>query len=132
MPFPLLALAHIALCATLVRGQSSSTASASACASSLAPKNPAPSVASGWRADLVVDGLEGPRGLVFDSEGGLLVVEGGRGVSRIKFGGEACARGEGDRELIIEDESVSFRWYMSIAPPLHCVAALLLRLGSMS
>ncbi|KAF2448014.1 soluble quino protein glucose dehydrogenase [Karstenula rhodostoma CBS 690.94] len=97
----LLALAYIAL-GVAVRAQSS-TASASACASSIAPKNAAPSVASGWRAEVVANGLDGPRAIVFDSEGGLLVVEGKKGISRISFGkGEGgCARGEGDREVVL-------------------------------
>jgi hypothetical protein len=101
----LLALAYIALG---VRAQSS-TADASACASTIAPKNAAPSVASGWRANVVANGFSGPRGIVFDSEGGLLVVEGEKGISRITFNGErgGCVRSEGDSSLIIQDESVS-------------------------
>ncbi|KAF9741032.1 hypothetical protein PMIN06_009574 [Paraphaeosphaeria minitans] len=106
-PSRILALAFVALSATVVRGQSSSTASASACASTIEPKNAAPSVASGWRAEVVTNGLDGPRGIVFDSEGGLLVVEGDKGISRISFEGQGCARGKGDRELIIEDESLN-------------------------
>ena len=89
----------------------SATASASACAT-LSPKNPAPSVASGWRASVVANGLTEPRVMVFDDEGGLLVSESSRGISRIVFEegdgeGEGGCVGVGKAELIIDDEEVS-------------------------
>lgn len=47
--------------------------------------------------------------MVFDGEGGLLVVEQDKGVSRVTFddGEGGCVRGKGDKKVIIEDESVS-------------------------
>ncbi|KAJ4354520.1 uncharacterized protein N0V89_006257 [Didymosphaeria variabile] len=100
----ILVLAYIALG---VRAQST-TASASACASTIAPKNAAPSVASGWRADVVANELTSPRGIIFDSEGGLLFVEQDRGISRVKISGDGgCARKDGNASLIIEDESLN-------------------------
>lgn len=58
---------------------------------------------------VVASGLRDPRGLIFDSEGGLLVVEQGRGVSRLRMtGGEgACVRADGEVQRVIEDEAVS-------------------------
>lgn len=110
----LLALASIALGArtqdlTAVTGTATGTASASACASTIQPKNAAPSVASGWRANVVASQLTKPRGVLFDSEGGLLVVEQDRGISRLTFNQDqgACVRSEGDVALIIKDGSVS-------------------------
>ncbi|KAF1972946.1 soluble quino protein glucose dehydrogenase [Bimuria novae-zelandiae CBS 107.79] len=101
----LLALAYIALG---VQAQTS-TASAAACASTIESQNPAPSVASGWRVDLVANNLTEPRGVIFDSEGGLLVVEQNRGISRITFNEDqgGCVRSEGSAELIIDDASLN-------------------------
>jgi hypothetical protein len=45
---------------------------------------------------------------MFDREGGLLVVEQGHGVSRLRLGGEAsCVGVEGEVQRVVEDESVS-------------------------
>ncbi|KAK3384363.1 hypothetical protein B0T24DRAFT_517524 [Lasiosphaeria ovina] len=45
--------------------------------------NGAPVVATGFSAQLVATGLSGPRGLVLDSKGALLVVEQGKGIKRL-------------------------------------------------
>lgn len=53
---------------------------------------PAPKLADGWEATLVANDLKAPRGIVFDSEGGLLVVDKGVGIIRYEFddGGSGC------------------------------------------
>jgi hypothetical protein len=66
----LLGLASVVLTA---KAQSSSTAAA--CPSSIAPAQGAPSVAPGFRVQVVANNLQDPRSLQFDSAGGLLVVE---------------------------------------------------------
>lgn len=49
---------------------------ASSCSTSLTPTNSIqPSVASGYRAQLIATGLSSPRSIQFDSDGNLLVVE---------------------------------------------------------
>ncbi|KAJ4296663.1 hypothetical protein N0V90_006711 [Kalmusia sp. IMI 367209] len=107
----LLVVAYIALRAQAqgTTASASASASASACASTITPKHAAPSVASGWRADVVANKLNDPRGLLFDDEGGLLVVEQNRGISRITFNKEqdGCVRKDGDAELIINDASLN-------------------------
>lgn len=110
LPF-LLATAYIAVGARAQSAASSGTsasasASASACAT-LSPKNPAPSMASGWRASVVASNLTSPRVVVFDGEGGLLVSESGVGISRITFEGEGECVGAGRRELLLDNEEVS-------------------------
>ncbi|KAF9695746.1 hypothetical protein EKO04_005910 [Ascochyta lentis] len=51
-----------------------STAS-STCSSTIAPRNAAPSVAPGFRVEVVANNLTRPRSIQFDSEGALLIVE---------------------------------------------------------
>lgn len=94
-----------------VRAQTSASApasSATACSSTISPQHAAPSVAAGWRAEVVANNLESPRGIIFDDQGGLLVVEQARGISRLKFNQEpgSCVRIDGDAELIIDDPTV--------------------------
>lgn len=52
-----------------------------ACPASLAPKNGAPIVASGFQARLIANGLSKPRGLAMDSAGHLLAVTNGVGIT---------------------------------------------------
>jgi glucose/arabinose dehydrogenase len=65
-------------------------------------------MAPGFRVQVVANGLRNPRGILFDEEGRLLVVEQGHGVSRLRLGGEGgCVSVQGDVQRVIEDESVS-------------------------
>lgn len=98
----LLDLAYIAAVAYAQR------TTAPACASTIQPQHPAPSLASGWRADVVASNLSRPRTVLFDSEGGLLVVEPLKGISRITLddGAGPCVRSKGEPALVIEDDSV--------------------------
>jgi len=91
-------------------GAQSSSASASACASTIPPRHGQPSVAAGWNVQVVASGLTDPRGMVFDSEGGLLVVQQGRGIARVRFTEDegACVRAEGNVEDVFMDEGVRF------------------------
>ena len=60
-------------------------AAVAACSPTLTASYPAPSVAKGFVAHLVANGLSKPRGLKFDSAGNLLVVESGVGVTALTF-----------------------------------------------
>lgn len=53
--------------------------------SSLAPKNPNPSVAPGYKAQVIANGFTRPRSIIFDKSGNLLVLEGGVGVTALKL-----------------------------------------------
>ncbi|GJC90695.1 cellobiose dehydrogenase [Colletotrichum liriopes] len=88
--------------ATTTASASSSTATSSVIASS-APVLPVPSscsgvnsfrfgyqTASGWKAVKLAGSLTGPRGVAVDSEGNLLVVQSGKGVTVHTFGPNGC------------------------------------------
>ncbi|KAF2638020.1 soluble quino protein glucose dehydrogenase [Massarina eburnea CBS 473.64] len=103
----LLVLQYI-LCEGLVRAQSS-TVSATACASTISPKNAAPSVAAGWQANVVANNLQSPRGMRFDGEGGLLIVQQEKGIVRVRFNSEAgdCVKQEGATEVVIDNPALN-------------------------
>jgi hypothetical protein len=52
----------------------------------------APVLSDGWEATLIANDLTAPRGIVFDTEGGLLVIDKGVGIVRYEFnyGGSGC------------------------------------------
>lgn len=62
------------------------------CTSSLSSSHPAPIVADGWSFSLVATGLTRPRSILFDSNGGLLVVQQGAGIVHLALtdGGDTC------------------------------------------
>jgi glucose/arabinose dehydrogenase len=73
--------------ASIVSAQTSCTSQ-----SSITPKYPEPSVAAGYHANIIANGLSSPRGIVFDSSGNLLVVQAGIGISALTLndGGGSC------------------------------------------
>ncbi|KAJ9133882.1 Soluble quino protein glucose dehydrogenase [Pleurostoma richardsiae] len=71
--------------AAVVVAAACSTCAAASCSNILAPAYSTPSVASGWTAQLVVNGLTKPRSIEFDTKGALLVVDSGVGIRRITF-----------------------------------------------
>jgi glucose/arabinose dehydrogenase len=66
------------------RALAQSTTSSSACPT-FSPTYPAPVVASGWQAQLIVTGLSSPRSMLFDTNGHLLVVQAGQGVINLEL-----------------------------------------------
>ncbi|EMD91386.1 hypothetical protein COCC4DRAFT_161655 [Bipolaris maydis ATCC 48331] len=83
-------------------------AQGTACEKPIAPQNAAPSVALGFRVEVVANGLRDPRSILFDRQGGLLVVEQGYGVSRLSLTGDgACVRVEGPVQNVIENDSLN-------------------------
>lgn len=119
VPTILLAHATVLLSATQNAAAQTSTTASSSCSSTIAPQHAQPSVAPGWQVHVVASGLRDPRGLIFDSEGGLLVVEQGRGVSRLRMTGDegACVRADGEVQRVIEDEAVSGLFFVSSFVP---------------
>lgn len=57
----------------------------SPCPTILNPSYDDPVVGSGWTAQLVVQGLDTPRGIVFDKNGALLIVQQGSGILHLTF-----------------------------------------------
>ena len=66
---------HVFLCFAHVATQAASAPASSSCSAELHPSYPAPSVAPGYKAQLIAQNLTDPRGITFDSQGNLLVVE---------------------------------------------------------
>ncbi|KAF3019699.1 hypothetical protein E8E14_007112 [Neopestalotiopsis sp. 37M] len=77
------ALFHVA--GALLHLSVANAADDGACSNILTPSYSAPVVGSGWTAQLVVTGLTKPRGIVWDSNGHLLVVQQGVGLTGISF-----------------------------------------------
>lgn len=79
------------------------------CSNNLSVTYPAPVAASGWQFRLVANGFTRPRGIAFDSDGGLLVVESGAGVTHLTLDDEGgtCLTVKSKKRLIA-DENVSF------------------------
>ena len=88
---------------SLVRGQSS------ACSTTLTPTNSIqPSVASGYALALVATGLISPRGIEFDTDGNLLVVEAGVGITNLVLqdDGGTCLSVKSSK-MVVANTSVS-------------------------
>ncbi|KAH8727518.1 soluble quino protein glucose/sorbosone dehydrogenase [Phaeosphaeriaceae sp. PMI808] len=86
--------------------QSSSTPVA--CPSSIVPANGAPSVLPGFRVQVVANNLRNPRGIQFDSAGGLLVVEQGHGIIRLPLTGDGtCVRQNGATQKVVDEDDLN-------------------------
>ncbi|KAF2856375.1 soluble quino protein glucose dehydrogenase [Plenodomus tracheiphilus IPT5] len=104
----LLALASSAVLTAKAQTTTSTNTPPRACQSSIAPQHASPSVLAGFRVEVVANGLRDPRGILFDSEGGLLVVEQAHGISRLRLTGDGpCVSVAGDVQRVIEDESLN-------------------------
>lgn len=103
-------LGRIALTALATVPAAYAASSSSACsATALTAIYPAPSVASGYSARLIATGLKSPRGIKFDTQGRLLVVEQELGIQAITFndGGGDCLSVT-SKDAVVNDEDV--RW----------------------
>lgn len=85
-----------------------SSIAAASCSPTLSASHAAPSVADGYVARLVANNLTAPRGIKFDSQGALLVVEQGVGVTALSLvdAGQDCLS-VGSRKMVINDTTVS-------------------------
>lgn len=98
---------HSLLLAVLTLWRSSLVRAQSSCPTILRPSYNAPVVGSGWTAQLVVQNLSDPRGILFDSAGNLLVVEQGKGITRVSFDdrGGTCLVVNGT-QTVVDDTGV--------------------------
>lgn len=89
-------------------GLASLASAQASCSTSVAAKYPAPSVAPGYQARLVASNLTKPRGLTFDSQGHLLVVEQQSGVVALTLhdDGGTCVT-EASRKVVSNDTSLN-------------------------
>jgi glucose/arabinose dehydrogenase len=108
-----MALKHLfGLASVVLTAKAQSSSTAAPCPSSIAPAHGAPSVAPGFRVQVVANNLRDPRSLQFDSAGGLLVVEQGHGISRLTLTGDgACVRQTGATQSVVENDKVSYYKY---------------------
>lgn len=104
-----MALKHLlGLVSVALTAQAQSSSTAAACPSPIAPQHGTPSVAPGFRVQVVANNLRDPRGLQFDSAGGLLVVEQGHGIARIPLSGDgACVKQNGPTTTVVDNNDVS-------------------------
>jgi glucose/arabinose dehydrogenase len=84
------------------------TSQPTACATVLTPAYSAPVAAKGWKAQLIATNLTNPRGIKFDSNGGLLVLEARNGLRHLAFddNGGTCLSVRSSTS-VIEDEEVN-------------------------
>jgi hypothetical protein len=77
---------------------------ASSCSVALTASYPAPSVASSYQAKLVANKLSTPRSIIFDSEGHLLVVQSGHGITSLtlKDDGSGCMSVTSTKDVILD------------------------------
>ena len=101
-------LLAVALLAATTGAQSSSGSPSAACSPTLTAGYAAPSVASGYAARLVATGLTSPRGIKFDTDGNLLVVEEGVGITALRFdeGSGSCVS-LASQDTVVPDESLN-------------------------
>lgn len=86
----------------------SSTSAVGACPTVLTPLYEAPVVGSGWTAQLIVNDVMTPRGIIFDQNDALLVVQQGSGIVRVTFndyGGTCLVVNE--TTTVVENSDVS-------------------------
>lgn len=79
------------------------------CPVNLQSSYPAPVVAAGYSARLIVGGLSSPRGILFDKNKNLLVVEARRGIKHITFSSDdgATCIAVGNTKTLVSDSNVS-------------------------
>lgn len=98
-------LACLAFLAVGINAQSNGTSNSGSCSSELTTNHSAPVVADGYTARLVATNLTSPRGMKFDTEGNLLVVEQEVGIAVLRFeddGGD-CLRMTSKETLVAID-----------------------------
>lgn len=101
-------LVAAAMIAATARAQSDSRSASTACSPTLTAGYAAPSVASGYAVRLIATGLTSPRGIKVDTEGNLLVVEEGVGITalRLNNGSGSCVS-VASQDTVISDESLN-------------------------
>ncbi|KAF2632260.1 soluble quino protein glucose dehydrogenase [Macroventuria anomochaeta] len=103
-----MALRRLTTLFSIAYAASAQSTAPSACSSTIAPQNAAPSVAPGFRVEVVANNLTRPRSIQFDSEGALLVVEQTQGVRRIRLTGNgSCVRQEGGIQNVTDNTNLN-------------------------
>ncbi|KAK3177697.1 hypothetical protein K4F52_009545 [Lecanicillium sp. MT-2017a] len=84
------------------------TATAADCSNNLKVDYPAPVAAKGWTYQLVAQNFTKPRGIAFDKDGGLLVIDSGAGLVHLKLkdDGDTCVSVD-ERKTLLESEDLN-------------------------
>ncbi|KPM37874.1 hypothetical protein AK830_g8709 [Neonectria ditissima] len=87
---------------------STAAAASGSCSNDLTVAYDKPVAADGWSYRLVGDGFERPRGILFDTEGALLVVDSGVGIVHLSLqdDGGTCLQVK-DKKTLVEDEDLN-------------------------
>ncbi|KAK5738728.1 hypothetical protein LTR17_005861 [Elasticomyces elasticus] len=98
----------IGYAAALLAAANAQSSAAASCSPTLSASYAAPSVAEGYIARLVANNLTKPRGIKFDSQGALLVVEQLSGITALTFvdAGQDCLS-VGSRKTVINDTTLN-------------------------
>lgn len=96
--------ALLAIAALSASAQAQTSIAQASCSPTLTAKNGAPSVASGYVVRLVANNLTLPRGIKFDTQGNLLVVEQGVGITALTIvdAGKDCLSVGSRKEVVNE------------------------------
>lgn len=97
----------VAAAAALLLTSLAGSASAD-CSNTLKVSYPAPVAAKGWTYQLVAQNFTKPRGIAFDKDGGLLVIDSGAGLVHLslKDEGDTCVSVD-QRKTLLESKDVS-------------------------
>lgn len=108
-------LSNVALVGSVLLSAATTAHAQSSCESNtLEVPYPAPKAADGWEYRLVAQNLTRPRGILFDSDGALLVVDRGAGILRfeVEDNGGTCVS-VGEATTLTDDEDVSVLEWIS-------------------
>lgn len=75
---------------------------------SLTATYPTPSVAAGYEARLIAQGLQKPRGIIFDNKNNLLVVERGVGITSFQVDGSGSCVSLKNKKTVVGDGTVGY------------------------
>lgn len=87
--------------------QGASAPASSPCASALRPSYPAPSLAPGYKAQLIARNLTKPRGLIVDSDGRLLVVQQQLGIVSLRIRDRGGCLGVSEKTDLVKDADLT-------------------------
>lgn len=96
----------LAVCFAPALAQSTSAAPQPKCSTTLSATYAAPSIAAPYQYRLVASGLKKPRGIKFDSEGNLLVVEQLAGIVALTLSGDGSCLTASKPSLVVNNTAV--------------------------
>lgn len=97
-----------------------SAVAADSCSNTMKVDYPAPVAADGWSYRLVANGFTKPRGILFDNDGGLVVVDSGVGLKHLALKDEGGTCVSVDKQTtLLKNEDVSGTYSSSCIQCIH-------------